>query len=97
MNFIEHLAKPVIGIYCYDIAPVDMTTFQRVNLNTNKIHNFNFMIFQLASFTFTSFFLIMSLMKSFKLILPNQSNRITKVLRNYCNQNKICNYNYILG
>ena len=43
MNFVEHLTKPVIGVYCYDIAPVDMTTFQGVNSNANKIYNFNFL------------------------------------------------------
>ena len=35
MNFIEHLTSPVIALYCYDIAPVDMITFQAVNLNAN--------------------------------------------------------------
>ena len=63
MNFIEHLTKPVIGIYYYDIAPVDLTTFQGVNSNANNIYNFNLIIFQFVSFTFTSFFLIMSLMQ----------------------------------
>ena len=39
MNFIEHLTEPVIGLYYYDIVPVDMTTFREVNSNVNKIHN----------------------------------------------------------
>ena len=42
MNFIEHLTKPVIGVYFYDFAPIDMTTFRAVNLNVNKVYNFNF-------------------------------------------------------
>ena len=27
MNFIEHLTKPKIGIYCLDVAPFDSNTF----------------------------------------------------------------------
>ena len=29
MNFIEHLTKPKIAIYCLDIVPFDIETFQK--------------------------------------------------------------------
>ena len=32
MNFIERLTDPPIGVYCYDIAPYDTTTFCQVKL-----------------------------------------------------------------
>ena len=29
MNFIEHLTKPKIAFYCFDVAPFDIKTFQK--------------------------------------------------------------------
>ena len=55
MNFIEHLTKPVIGVYCYDFAPIDMTTFRAVNLNFNQIYNFNFIFSLYCSHLLASF------------------------------------------
>lgn len=34
MSFAEHLTKPKIGLYCYDIAPFDTNTFKQQIVNT---------------------------------------------------------------